>query len=85
MRLILPKHIMDLLMNDAKTLQQSPQSLVVGILSTHYIQNESKYEKDNKDATEGNNNRERTILSLCTVKPLHSWGGYKVQINKNNS
>ena len=37
-------------------------SLVVGILSTHYIQNESTYEKDNKDATEGNNNRERTIL-----------------------
>ena len=62
MRLILPKHIMDLLMNDAKTLQQSPQSLVVGILSTHYIQNESTYEKDNKDAKEGNNNRERTIL-----------------------
>ena len=25
------------------------------------------------------------MLSLCTVKPLHSWGGYKVQINKNNS
>mgnify|MGYP000458697630 CR=1 FL=1 len=24
-------------------------------------------------------------LSLCTVKPLHSWGGYKVQIDKNNS
>ncbi len=62
MRLILPKHIMDLLMNDAKTLQQSPQSLVVGILSTHYIQKEFTYEKDNKDATEGNNNRERTIL-----------------------
>ena len=53
---------MDLLMNDAKTLQQSPQSLVVGILSTYYIQKEFTYEKDNKDTTEGNNNRERTIL-----------------------
>lgn len=48
-------------MQDAKTLQQSPQSLVVGILTKHYIQNEFTYEKDTEDATESNN-RKRTIL-----------------------